>query len=648
MAIVGAVAALCVIAALTFRIFDTDFWQHLAVGRALWQTHAIPMVQVWCWPTWGEPYVLQSWVFRALVWPFWKLGGIEGLYVWRWLTTLGAFGLLWLTARRMGARGLSVFPVLVVAALVYRQRSMVRPETLVAVLLAGQLWLLESRRAVRTAPVWLPAALVAIALLWANVHISYWLGLVVLAVYALDEVLRRDRPARGPALWMVLLAAMAISFANPFGVRALAQPFEFLFARTDPMYRTIGELQPLDWRLNDRNGFFVLLLLWPLLLFGRAIGRRFDRVEVALFLVFTPLALLSQRFTGFWALVAAPFVARDLGEWIARRRWPSWASGTAARAGMAAALCVIATGVELTRRDFVPGVGLVDVMVPKAACDFVERHGIRGRSFNHFELGGYLAWRFWPDRERLPFATIHPEAMSAEARIAYFGALVDPRGWAALDAQHRFDWVLLRRVHSEGDFVLDFLDADTSFAPVFMDDAAALYVRRGGTLQAVADSFGFRVARAGERWLESLGPRLAQDPALGPVLEAEYARAASSSPLSSTAESQWANLMFMARRPLDARGHLERAHAVDRWLPNYHLRRGLIALAQDQPRDALRAFDAERRMMETAWLDMMSGSIHRRLGERDRARYFYARALKLDPALQAARDSLDALSPPRR
>jgi hypothetical protein len=583
-------------------------------------------------------------VFRALLWPFWKVGGIEGLYAWRWITTLASFGLLWLTARRMGARGLSALVIIVIGALVYRQRSMVRPETLAAVLLAAQLWLLETRRAGESGrSMWRSAALLGIALLWANVHISYWLGLLVLAIYALDEALRRGHAAR-PALWMVLAGCAAISFVNPFGARALVQPFEFLVARTDPMYRTIGELQPLDWRLNDRNGFFVLLLLWPLLQAWRAIQRRFDRVEAALFLVFTPLALLSQRFTGFWALVAAPFIARDLGEWIARRRWPAWSADPRARVALASGLCVLATGVELTRRDFVPGVGLVDVMVPRAACDFVERHGIRGRSFNHFELGGYLAWRFWPDRERLPFATVHPEAMSAEARLAYFGALVDPRGWAALDARHHFDWVLLRRVHSEGDFVLDFLDADTSFAPVFMDDAAALYVRRGGALQAVADSFGFGVARAGERWLESLGPRLAQEPGLGPALQAELARAAASSPLSSSAENQWANLMFMAGRPVDAREHLERAHAVDRWLPNYHLRLGLIALAEERPRDALRELNAERRMTETAWLDMTIGSIHRRLGERDRARHFYSRALKLDPALQAARDSLDALS----
>src|SRR5262245_13058254 len=54
------IAAACILFSVTFRIIDGDFWQHLAVGRALWATHAIPRTQVWTWPTWGTPDVLPS------------------------------------------------------------------------------------------------------------------------------------------------------------------------------------------------------------------------------------------------------------------------------------------------------------------------------------------------------------------------------------------------------------------------------------------------------------------------------------------------------------------------------------------------------------------------------------------------------------
>src|SRR6185295_8415146 len=71
------IAAGGVLFSVTVRIIDTDFWQHLAVGRAIWTTHSIPHTQVWSWPTYGTPEVLPSWLFRALLWPFYQAGGLS-------------------------------------------------------------------------------------------------------------------------------------------------------------------------------------------------------------------------------------------------------------------------------------------------------------------------------------------------------------------------------------------------------------------------------------------------------------------------------------------------------------------------------------------------------------------------------------------
>src|SRR5580765_4529563 len=64
-------------------IQDTDFWQHLAVGRAIWATHAVPHTQVWTWPTYGSPDVNSSWGFELLLWSFWRVAGEWGLNAWR-------------------------------------------------------------------------------------------------------------------------------------------------------------------------------------------------------------------------------------------------------------------------------------------------------------------------------------------------------------------------------------------------------------------------------------------------------------------------------------------------------------------------------------------------------------------------------------
>jgi hypothetical protein len=584
------VAAFILALFVTFRLVDTDFWQHLAVGRAMWSTHSIPMLNVWTWPTYGELQVLPSWGFRALLWPFYALGGVTGLFVWRWVTTLAAFGLLWATARRMGATGFTPLVVLILCALVYRLRSQVRPETLVAVLLAFEVWILETRRhrAVGPASEAQGAArggrdptpwLIVIAWAWANVHISYYLGLVLIGIHlvaAHSGPPGRPAPARrtnhAMPLGRVLIAAAAVSFINPFGARALAQPFEYFFVwRHELIYKTIGELGTIDWSDNLTNGLPLVLFGWPLLALWRARRVGTDWVEMATAALFVGLALSSQRFLGPMSIAAAPYLARDAEDWVRARRWPSWSAAPRNRAALAIAACAALTPMAWPYADLRPGIGIAPEYAPQAACDFIAAHGIRGRAFNPFEYGGYMLWRFWPDRGRLPFMDIH-QTGTRQDRLDIVGAMFDANVWRDLDARHRFEWALLKRVHAPQDHTLEIVEADPAWALVFADDAAALFVRRGGTLAAVADTFAYALAPAGTARRDQLAAACLNDDALRARAEAELRRMASASAYNSSTLSLLASLLMLDGRWAESRDALERAHRVDPQLPLYRER----------------------------------------------------------------------------
>jgi hypothetical protein len=102
-----AAAAASIVVSVSFTLYDADAWQNLAFGRPIWTHGAVPTTQIFAWPHYGEPLVNPSWGFTALNWPIWSAAGVPGLFVWRWATTLAVFALLWLAARRMGARGFS-------------------------------------------------------------------------------------------------------------------------------------------------------------------------------------------------------------------------------------------------------------------------------------------------------------------------------------------------------------------------------------------------------------------------------------------------------------------------------------------------------------------------------------------------------------
>ncbi|MFI5370866.1 MAG: tetratricopeptide repeat protein [Candidatus Eisenbacteria bacterium] len=628
----------------TFQIYEKDFWQHLAVGRAIWSLRHVPTTELWTWPTYGQPDVNASWGFRFLVWPFWKAWGLWGLYVWRWGTTLVVFALAWLAARRMGARGLTPLVVIALSALVYRQRSQVRPETLVSVLLALQITILETRRHGGRDRLWL---LPVIALLWANIHLSWHLGLVTPVAHLLAAW--RDR-ARGRVngidprrLGLVIVACLAVSFVNPWGWRALWEPFDYVLNHaSEPIMLAVTELTPIDFANNLRDLLPATLVAWLLLFAWRTRRVGLDLAELVVVALFLALALRTQRFLGFAMVALTPYLARDLDAWVGSRRWPAWTRPAWSRATLAAVGCLALGVPEWTRAELPLGVGIEWRQYPVIACDFIRAHGVRGRGFNQFFNGGYLLWRFWPERDRLPFMDIH-QTGTREDRYSYAFATHDPQAWHDLDARYRFDWALIRRRPYLDDRLVEFLDADTSYVLVFLDDAAALWVRHGGPTAVLADSFGYRVLPAGTERLGALTARIDTDTALTSALIRELERESAGSPWHAMAESRLGSLALAHGDLSSARMHLERALASDPAQSRAHERLGLVALAEGRGRDALAEFETEMRLGPMPEAEFRLGQAWQAIGDRARAREHYRRAVAADPGDAAAAESLRAV-----
>ena len=327
-------------------------------------------------------------------------------------------------------------------------------------------------------------------------------------------------------------------------------------------------------------------MLWPVLMLWRWRRRGLDPVEAVLCAGFTAMALNASRFIGFHALAAAPFLSRDLDEWARARRWPAW---TAKPWPHAVATMVACAGIGIAEWSRRPAAG------PRHRGAPLPGRGVRlHRRARHprprlqqFELGGYQAWRFWPDTTRLPFMDIH-QSGTREDRDLYARALGDPAAWHELDRRHRFDYALLDRPQSSLDRITDALDADTSWALVLWDDPSRSTCAATATLRDVAARFGCAILPGG---LERLGPvfdAALRDSATGARLERDLEQQARRSPFHASAKSLLASLAMARGRLEDARRLLIEALRADPSVPQAHERLAAID-------DSLRARDARGR-----------------------------------------------------
>jgi len=438
------------------------------------------------------------------------------------------------------------------------------------------------------------------------------------------------------------LAALAISFVNPYGWRALWQPFDFfLKRRNEVIFSTIGEMGPIDWGAQWA-GLRILFVAWPLLALLRTRRKGFDLVEVLACALFSAIALRAQRFLGFYALVAAPYIARDLVDWLGARGWIPRVP-LAARAALASLACIAVGLPEWTRVELPIGVGFVWNQYPVAACDFMEAHDVRGRGFNQFGFAGYQLYRFWPDRTRLPFIDIHQSGTRLD-RDQYAWAQQRADTWQELDRRHAFDYALLGRMFFNHAPLLNVLDADSSWALVFLDDVMALYVRRAGPLAGVVRDFEYRHLPAGGARLGPLADACTRDSVLRATVAVELEREVKDSAWHANALTLLANIALQEARFADARSLLERSLAVDPIRTGVHWRLAAVALEEGRPRDALREVERERRISgPSATLDVLAGRSWRALGDRGRARDSFRRAVARDSSNVEARDSLATL-----
>jgi len=395
------IAALVAVVSLFSDIGSYDFWWHLKAGGLIWELGAVPTTDPFSFTMQGQPWTAHEWLFEAIMWLFYTIGNLYGIMLLFFLVALATAWVLW---RLYGLRhdGANPGRELLIAGLVLLAVGPTlpywnpRPGVLSYLLFVLFVYILKAARLRQTtAPLWL---LPLLTVIWVNAHGSFVLGPALIAgelvfgwkdfsVGVLSSRSMHPRVRRG--MLYALGGTVLASAINPHGFQM------FVYTATISSHAFMKN-SIVEWFSPNFHepyfGIIVAAALLPALLWMLT-DTRGDTVQDMVYLVgFTYVFLSSQRYFPFLALYVGYILARRIpsSEVLKKLDRPVVSVGLLCLIALALALKLPANNVSehVSQEKF-----------PVEAATFIEQTDLEGRIFNRYGWGGYLIWRFYPERK---------------------------------------------------------------------------------------------------------------------------------------------------------------------------------------------------------------------------------------------------------
>jgi hypothetical protein len=407
----------------THPIRPHDFWWHAKAGEEIVTTGRIPAVDTFSHTVPGSAYrSYQSfWLMELLLYGVYSLGGSALVVFVHSMIITVAYGLLfWLCLWLSGNWRVAALCTLFAAALGLNDWN-VRPQAIAPLLAVAMLWVIygvrvrENIKNRSALGLWWLVPLFLCMVVWVNSHGSFFVGLVLIASWLVDEVwqLLKSRLAgegwgrigilRAPCL--ALMVAALACLINPRGTGIVA------YLGTIGGDPVIQNLVP-EWMPPSFASLHGSLFLMGLLLSATVLAlssRQPTFFQMVTFLAFAALGLKTLRGVIWFGIVLAPVLANHLpdlaqqAKGIAKKPARSQTEGQAALFNYAfAALILLGLILSLpwfkSRLGFLGAkAGLLSAETPVAATEFLLQNELPGHLFHDMSFGSYLIWAAQPE-----------------------------------------------------------------------------------------------------------------------------------------------------------------------------------------------------------------------------------------------------------
>jgi len=233
------ITALLVGAYITGPLVDPDIWWHLVVGRWILAHGELPAIDHWNMFGVGQPWIAYSWSNEIIYSVIEKIWGINGLLAAQAILAIFLVGVfMWVCG--VVAKDYFFGALMgIFIATASQSHYTLRPQSLTWGLLALMLWIAShisqkgmSKRAL--------GSILLLSCIWANSHITAWLGVGIAALWSIPTESNRAEQFR--YFLLVFAAGLIGCFLTPyFGAEMVT-----LLTKADHQmaFTTVAEFQP--------------------------------------------------------------------------------------------------------------------------------------------------------------------------------------------------------------------------------------------------------------------------------------------------------------------------------------------------------------------------------------------------------------------
>ena len=454
-------ASLAYIMSVSHRLIqDGDpFW---AIKTGQWVlTHGIPHTDPFSWTARGLPWVAHEWLFDTAMYWLAAHFGWYGIMFIVWAALFGFLACLWLLCKAEGKGETVTLVVFTIAAVMPTWYVMDRPQVYSYFFFALFTYILTWRTGTR----W-PWILPAVTLLWANMHGSAVMGVLMVGFEAiLESVIEKKH-----TLWSAAIASFLASLVNPNGFGL----WKFTFwLTTSPLNRQISEWRPPDFAAPP------ILILYAAVFATVACamyahkqpGREPQdrRRMVSAFLYVAGLGLVSVSEARYFPYLAISWVVLFL------RLIPDGIM--VKRSAVKYKAVLVALVIFLIGRGFAQlppqsiAAGIEQGQWPIKAVNYIKAHpALEDHIFNFYTWGGYLIWRDVP-------SFIDGRADIFESNCSVFKDYLDATNLKSPEAvlkRYGIKTILMPR----DSLLAVYLKGRPGWKVVYQDNVAVLYERR--------------------------------------------------------------------------------------------------------------------------------------------------------------------------